>query len=148
MFESNDRKKLLQKQIEKKIEGEYGFSVIIVLRTTVELGKIIGNCPFLEKSVFKAADSAVGESLYVVLFEWDRDIFNSINLMPFEAYIFCAKGVNKSPIMKILKKTPKNFLGTFARYGNNIIVYKSHYELNLNLFLTIKRPLVAIIFSS
>lgn len=67
MFESNDRKKLLQKQIEKKIEGEYGFSVIIVLRTTVELGKIIGNCPFLEKSVFKAADSAVGESLYVVL---------------------------------------------------------------------------------
>jgi len=67
VFESNDRKKSLQKQIEKKIEGEYGFSVIIVLRTTVELGKIIGNCPFLEKSVFKAADSAVGESLYVVL---------------------------------------------------------------------------------
>ena len=67
VFESNDKEELLQKKIERKIEEEFGFSVSVVLRTAVELEKIIRNCPFSEKAVSEAEDSAVGESLYVAL---------------------------------------------------------------------------------
>lgn len=67
VFESNDNEESLQKQIEKKIEEEFGFSVSVVLRTGMELESIVENCPFSEKDVSEAKASAVGESLYVAL---------------------------------------------------------------------------------
>ncbi|MGP4106798.1 DUF1697 domain-containing protein [Virgibacillus sp. L01] len=67
LFESNEKEEALQKQIEKKIEGGFGFSINVILRTATELERIIGNCPFSEKTISEAEASAVGESLYVAL---------------------------------------------------------------------------------
>jgi len=67
LFESNEREELLQKQIEKRIEGEFGFSIKVVLRAAAELERIIGNCPFSEKVMSEAKPSSIGESLYVAL---------------------------------------------------------------------------------
>ncbi|SEQ48377.1 Uncharacterized conserved protein, DUF1697 family [Virgibacillus subterraneus] len=67
LFESNEKEEPLQKQIEKKIEEGFGYSINVILRTPTELERIIGNCPFSEKAISEAEASAVGESLYVAL---------------------------------------------------------------------------------
>ncbi|APH06603.1 cytoplasmic protein [Bacillus weihaiensis] len=67
VFESNDNEESLQIQIEKKIEEEFNFSVSVILRTALELEKIVQNCPFSEKEMSEAEALAVGESLYVAL---------------------------------------------------------------------------------
>ncbi|MFB4168221.1 DUF1697 domain-containing protein [Virgibacillus sp. JSM 102003] len=67
LFESNEKEEPLQKQIEKRIEEGFGYSINVILRTATELERIIRNCPFSEKSISEAEASAAGESLYVAL---------------------------------------------------------------------------------
>ncbi|OAB44326.1 DUF1697 domain-containing protein [Paenibacillus glacialis] len=67
LFQSNDLEGTLRSQIEQEIETIVGFAVNVVLRTAVELERIIGNCPFSEGAVAEAEASSVGESLYVSL---------------------------------------------------------------------------------
>ncbi|MDF2677276.1 MAG: hypothetical protein K0Q97_1594, partial [Bacillota bacterium] len=44
LFKSNQEEELLRKKIEMKIEENFGFSIIVVLRTIAELEQIILNC--------------------------------------------------------------------------------------------------------
>ncbi|WP_438351213.1 DUF1697 domain-containing protein [Paenibacillus sp. FA6] len=67
LFESNEEEEPLRKRIEDQIELVFGFSVIVVLRTTEALNRIVANCPFSEQAISEAEASAVGESLYVSL---------------------------------------------------------------------------------
>lgn len=67
LFESNESEEPLRKQIEHKIEEDFGFPVTVVLRTAVELMWIAENCPFSEEAISEAKVSSEGESLYVAL---------------------------------------------------------------------------------
>jgi uncharacterized protein (DUF1697 family) len=50
LFESNKEEDILQREIEHEFATIFGFSVVVVLRTVTELGKIIRDCPFLIRS--------------------------------------------------------------------------------------------------
>lgn len=65
LFESDEDEEMLRKRIEHRIEVVFGFAVMVVLRTSVELERIIENCPFSEEAVSEAEASSKAESLYV-----------------------------------------------------------------------------------
>ncbi len=67
LFKSNEEEELLRKKIEHEIEVTFGFSVIVILRTSAELEQIIENCPFSEDAILEAESSSEGESLYASL---------------------------------------------------------------------------------
>lgn len=67
LFKSNEGEESLRKKIEHEIEANFGFSVIVLLRTAAELEHIIGNCPFSEEEVTEAESFSEVESLYVSL---------------------------------------------------------------------------------
>lgn len=67
LFESNEEEELLRNKIEHEIKSDFGFSVIVILRTAVELEHIIRNLPFSKEEVLEAESSSEGESLYVSL---------------------------------------------------------------------------------
>ncbi|MBZ9685193.1 DUF1697 domain-containing protein [Clostridium estertheticum] len=67
LFKSNEEEETLRKKIEHEIEGVFGFSVTIVLRTAAEIEWIIRNCPFSQEEVTDAEASSKVECLYVSL---------------------------------------------------------------------------------
>lgn len=67
LFKSDEDEELLCKKIEHEIEITFGFSVVVILRTAVELEQIIENRPFSEDAILEAESSSEGESLYVAL---------------------------------------------------------------------------------
>ncbi|TDL31277.1 DUF1697 domain-containing protein [Jeotgalibacillus sp. S-D1] len=69
LFGWNDGAEILHKQIESKIEEDFGISSAVIIRTKEELQEIINHCPFSEQDISKAASSAKGESLHVALLQ-------------------------------------------------------------------------------
>ena len=68
IFESDENENTLREKIQKEIEKSYGFSIVVVLRTAVELGQIIEDCPFTKDEIMQAEMANIeGESLYVSL---------------------------------------------------------------------------------
>lgn len=65
LFESDEDEGLLRKDIEDKLEAAFGFPIPVILRTAVELERIIENCPFSEEEVMEAEAASNAESLYV-----------------------------------------------------------------------------------
>lgn len=69
LFESGEEKSILHKRIEQAIESAFGISVSVILRMASELRSIAERCPFTEEELAKAAESSVGESLYVSILQ-------------------------------------------------------------------------------
>ncbi|GIP56899.1 DUF1697 domain-containing protein [Paenibacillus woosongensis] len=69
LFESSEEKSVLRKRIEQVIESAFGMSVSVIVRTASELRSIADRCPFTEEELTKAAESSVGESLYVSILQ-------------------------------------------------------------------------------
>lgn len=67
LFESNEGEEPLRKGIENKLEDVFDFYIPVILRTSMELEKIIENCPFSEEEIREAEEAAKAESLYVGL---------------------------------------------------------------------------------
>lgn len=67
LFKSNEAEEPLRNKIEHEIEGIFGLSISVVLRTAAELERIILNCPFSEDEVAEAGALSETESLYVAL---------------------------------------------------------------------------------
>ncbi|MCB2290912.1 DUF1697 domain-containing protein [Clostridium sp. CS001] len=67
LFKSNEEEQPLRNKIEHAIEKTFGFSIAVIIRQSVELEKIIQNCPFSKESILKAESSAEGEILYVAM---------------------------------------------------------------------------------
>lgn len=67
LFESNESEELLRRLIENKLEGKFGFPIPVILRTSMELERIIESCPFSENEVLEAEAASKAESLYVGL---------------------------------------------------------------------------------
>lgn len=51
LFESNEKEDMLREKIENKIEKNFGFSVVVVLRTAAELEKIVRDCAIGKQSI-------------------------------------------------------------------------------------------------
>ena len=62
LFKSNKDEEFLREKIEHEIEGVFGFSVTVVLRTLAELKQLVLNCPFSEEEVTEAKASSEAES--------------------------------------------------------------------------------------
>ncbi|GAA0133781.1 DUF1697 domain-containing protein [Paenibacillus sp. YSY-4.3] len=69
LFESSEEQSVLRKRIEQESESAFGISVSVILRTALELRSIAARCPFTEEELAKAAQSSVGESLYVSILQ-------------------------------------------------------------------------------
>ena len=68
LFESEEEEEeALRRRIEHEIEKVLSISVAVVLRTSLELERIIENCPFSEDALSEAALLSEGESFYVSL---------------------------------------------------------------------------------
>ncbi|MDQ7094036.1 DUF1697 domain-containing protein [Desulfosporosinus sp. PR] len=67
LFESPETEEALCRQIENKLEAEFGFHIPVILRTLTELERIIENCPFAAEEVGEAEAASKAESLYVGL---------------------------------------------------------------------------------
>ncbi|EGW36880.1 DUF1697 domain-containing protein [Desulfosporosinus sp. OT] len=67
LFESNKNEEPLRKHLEQKLETVFGFSIPVVLRTKMELERIIENCPFSNEEVMEAEAVSKAECLYVGL---------------------------------------------------------------------------------
>ncbi|WP_088189479.1 DUF1697 domain-containing protein [Desulfosporosinus sp. FKA] len=67
LFESNQEEKQLRQLIEDKLEEAFGFSIPVILRTSMELEEIINNCPFSEEEAREAQSASKAESLYIGL---------------------------------------------------------------------------------
>lgn len=67
LFESDKEEESLRNSIEHKIEEVFGFKVSVILRTSLELERIIQNCPFSEEEILKAENMSDTESLYAAL---------------------------------------------------------------------------------
>jgi uncharacterized protein (DUF1697 family) len=67
LFESNEDEATLRQRIEQMIDEVFGLSINIIIRTSVELKKIVENCPYTDEQIVKAEASSEGESLYVAL---------------------------------------------------------------------------------
>ncbi|MDP4084581.1 MAG: DUF1697 domain-containing protein [Bacillota bacterium] len=66
LFASEDNAETLRIQIEQEIEKVFSISITVILRTALELERIIQNCPFSEEKRLEAASSKV-ETFYVSL---------------------------------------------------------------------------------
>ena len=67
LFQSIEDEKKVGIRIEKEIESEFGLRVPVVVRSITEMEQIVKDCPFSEKEIKEAEETAVGESLYVAL---------------------------------------------------------------------------------
>ncbi len=67
LFGSNEEEEVLRRIIEDEFVRVFGFSTAVVLRTSMELERIINNCPFSREAIWEAESTSVGESLYVAL---------------------------------------------------------------------------------
>ncbi|MED0680930.1 DUF1697 domain-containing protein [Aneurinibacillus thermoaerophilus] len=65
LFESDEDEATLRQRIEQEIEKVFGLSIIVIIRTSAELKKMIANLPFSDKQIAEAEASSVGECLYV-----------------------------------------------------------------------------------
>ncbi|MCF8564192.1 DUF1697 domain-containing protein [Alicyclobacillus tolerans] len=66
LFDSADDSNSLRQRIEQEIERVFSLSLTVILRTSVELERIITNCPFSE-AVRREAESTEVETFYVSL---------------------------------------------------------------------------------
>ncbi|MFJ9461806.1 DUF1697 domain-containing protein [Viridibacillus arvi] len=67
LFESSEKEPFILKCIEHEIKEVFGFTISVVLRTSTELERITGECPFTKEEISVAEESSEGESLYVAL---------------------------------------------------------------------------------
>jgi uncharacterized protein (DUF1697 family) len=67
LFESNEDEATLRQRIEQMIDEVFGLSINIIIRTSVELKKIVESCPYTDEQIAKAEASSEGGSLYVAL---------------------------------------------------------------------------------
>lgn len=67
LFESNEEEAMLQRKIEDEFLKVFGFSTSVIFRKSVELERIINNCPFSREAILEAESTCEGESLYVAL---------------------------------------------------------------------------------
>jgi uncharacterized protein (DUF1697 family) len=66
LFASDDDTEILRIQIEQEIEKVFSISITVIIRTALELERIIENCPFPKEKLLEAASSNV-ETFYVSL---------------------------------------------------------------------------------
>lgn len=116
LFQSNEEEQQLRQRIEHEIEAVFGFPVIVTLRTTEELERIIENCPFSDEEVAEAESTSVGESLYVALLTEEPvseatrrlDVYANDNekyhISGREVYLLFANSVRNSKIASNLYK--------------------------------------------
>lgn len=115
LFVSEDDKETLRIQIEQEIEKVFSISIIVIIRTALELEEIIENCPFTEETLVEAASSKV-ETLYVSLlldsptqeaidqvgtFQSESD---ELRIHQREAYILVRNGIRNSRLANNLYK--------------------------------------------
>lgn len=67
LFKSNESEESLCSKIEHEIEAVFGIPVKVILRTSMELERVISNCPFSNDEVTEAEILSEVESLYVAL---------------------------------------------------------------------------------
>ncbi|MBP2665986.1 MAG: hypothetical protein H6Q76_966 [Firmicutes bacterium] len=67
LFKSDRKPEILRSVLEHEFESAFGFSVVVILRTSVELKQIIRDCPFSAQDIAEAAIASEAESLYVAL---------------------------------------------------------------------------------
>ncbi|MPM24009.1 hypothetical protein SDC9_70486 [bioreactor metagenome] len=68
IFESGEGEAALRAQIEGELKRSFHISVPVILRTTDELGRLTGNCPFTDAEVrLSESLNSEGESLYAAL---------------------------------------------------------------------------------
>lgn len=116
LFKSNEEEELLRKKIEMKIEENFGFSMIVVLRTIVDLEQIILNCPFSEAEILEAESASKVESLYVSLLTYTpsqesiellkayRSECDNYKVLGREVYLLFHHSISKSKLANNLKK--------------------------------------------
>ena len=69
LFQSEKGEETLCQLIESEIERVFGFLVNVIIRTSVELDKIIESCPFSEEEIVEAESTSERERLYVALLQ-------------------------------------------------------------------------------
>lgn len=116
LFKSNEEEELLRKKIEMKIEENFGFSIIVILRTIAELEQIILNCPFSEVEILEAESASKVESLYVSLLTYApsqesvellkayRSECDNYKVLGREVYLLFHHSISKSKLANNLKK--------------------------------------------
>lgn len=67
LFESQEGEDLLRKRMEQEIESVFGITLTVVIRSSEELEKVVGGCPFTDETLAEAAATCEGESLHVAL---------------------------------------------------------------------------------
>ncbi len=67
LFKSAEDRESLQKRIQQKFEGRFGFSSTVILRSAAQLEQITLNCPFSQEEIAEAELASEVESLYVAL---------------------------------------------------------------------------------
>ncbi|MGF9979285.1 DUF1697 domain-containing protein [Viridibacillus arvi] len=67
LFESDEKEPFILKRIVHEIKAVFGFTISVILRTSSELERITGECPFSKEEISDAEASSEGESLYVAL---------------------------------------------------------------------------------
>jgi len=83
VFKSNKTENVLIKEMEHEIEKQFGFYSSIIIRTQSELDNLLTQCPFSQEETAAAAQSAVGESLYVGLLQAEPENGRSSELFPY-----------------------------------------------------------------
>ena len=94
LFESEENEESLRKCIEQQIEVTFGFSIAVVLRTVKEMELISSSCPFSERALLEAKETAEGEILYVSLLAeaLSQEVINRISSFEYENEEYQIKG--------------------------------------------------------
>lgn len=116
LFESAEDADLLRQRIEQEIEKVFSIALTVVLRTSLELERIIENCPFPAVVLKEAEASTEVETLYVSLllglpaqegieqltmFASEIDEFR---IQDWEVYLLLREGVRNSKLANNLFK--------------------------------------------
>ncbi|MEK3889898.1 DUF1697 domain-containing protein [Bacillus sp. FSL K6-3431] len=120
LFESSEEADILCKRMEQEIQDTFGFSGTVILRTAMELEKIIKNCPF------QADTLSEGEGLYISFLSEapSREAINQVlinnseteecKIIGTEVYLFLRQSIRNSKLTTHLKKL--KVLGTLRNW--------------------------------
>ncbi|MGE7919792.1 DUF1697 domain-containing protein [Viridibacillus sp. NPDC093762] len=116
LFESDEKEPFILKRIEHEIKTVFGLTISVVIRTSTELERITGECPFSKEAISDAEVSSEGECLYVALLLEDppqgkieglsvfRTEYEDFRFEGREVYLLFQKGIRNSKLANNVQK--------------------------------------------
>ena len=124
----------IARRIEKKIEQTYGSDVSVIIRTPVELKKVISRNPFLKKSgvqtdrLYVTFLSEVPNARSVAALDIPKDPQEKFTIAGKEVYLYCPNGYGNSKLNNTTFEKKLNVVATTRNWKTTTMLLELSQE--------------------